>query len=362
MTVELWIPMGFVPPQGLAERARQVEGDGWDGMKIFDTQCLHAETMVMMTAAAVATDRLQLSISASNPVTRHPSVAASAIAAVTAIAGDRVFYGIGRGDSSLAYVGGAPAPVPLFERYVATVRRYLHGEPVSMESIRDWRLTSDVSSIPLGHAPGDSRLTWLDPAAKPPPIEVYATGPRVLGVAGRWADRVALGVGAEARRLRWAIDTARAARADAGLDPATLSMAAIVPIGVADDIRRARRSVANMVASSARFAVMNGRVAGPVTESQRHVYEAIGRCYDMSRHGGYGSQVDQLTDEFIDTHAIVGPPERCIDRILELADLGMDAFMLAPPQGDASEDDRRDGYRRVVDEVIPGVRAATRTR
>jgi 5,10-methylenetetrahydromethanopterin reductase len=116
-----------------------------------------------------------------------------------------------------------------------------------------------------------------------------------------------------------------------------------------------------MVASSARFAVMNGRVAGPVTDSQRQVFEAIGRNYDMSRHGGYGSQVDQLTDEFVDTQAIVGPPERCIDRILELAALGVDAFMLAPPQGDATEEDRRDGYRRLVDEVMCGVRAATRT-
>jgi 5,10-methylenetetrahydromethanopterin reductase len=358
MTAELWIPMGFVRPEAMAARARQVEADGWDGMKIFDTQCLHADTIVLMTAAAIATDRLQLSISTSNPVTRHPAVAASAIAGIAAIAGDRVYYGIGRGDSALAHIGGAPASVPLFERYVAAVRHYLHGEPVSFESIREWRLTKDVSTLQLGHAPAASRLSWLDPNAIPPPIEIFATGPRVLGVAGRWADRVSLGLGADLPRLRWAIDTAQAARAEAGLDPGTLSTAAIVPVGVSDDMARARQSVANMVASSARFAVINGSVVGPVTNQQRQIYDAIGKSYDMNRHGGYGSQVDHLTDEFIDSYAIVGSPKRCIERILELRELGIGSFMLAPPQGDASADDIRDGYRRLVDEVLPGVRAA----
>ncbi len=32
-------------------------------------------------------------------------------------------------------------------------------------------------------------------------------------------------------------------------------------------------------------------------------------------------------------------------------------MMLAPPQGDASDDDIRDGYRLLVDAVLPAVRA-----
>ena len=356
MEPELWLPMGYVRPDQIGARARQAEGDGWTGMKVFDTQCLFGDVFVMMTAAAMSTERLRLSISASNPATRHPAVAASAIAAVADIAPDRVWYGIGRGDSALAHVGGAPAPVALFERYVAAVRRYLHGEPVSFESIREWRLTADVSTIQLGHAPADSRLGWRGPSSAPVPIEVYASGPRVLGVAGRLADRVSLGLGADPARIRWAIDTARTARREAGLDPSTLSFASVIAIGVADDMTRARQSVANMVASSARFSVMSGRVVGPVDDSQRRVYEAIGESYDMNRHGGNGSQVAALTDEFTDTFAIVGSPARCVERIAELAEIGIDAFMLAPPQGDAGDDDIRDGYRRVVDDVLPAVR------
>ena len=358
MTVELWQPMGSVRPEGIGAVARRAENDGWDGLKIFDTQCLYGDAFVMSTAAALATTRLRLSLSTSNPATRHPAVAASATASLAAIAGPRVHYGIGRGDSALAFVGGAPASVGMFERYVGAVRRYLHGESVPFGDLDEWRLTADVSGLDLSHAPEASSLRWLDPTAPPVPIEVYATGPRVLAVGGRLADRIALGLGADVGRLRWAIETARAARYEAGLDPATLSFSAIVPTGVSNDVERARRSVANMVASSARFAVISGPVVGPVDDSQRKVYEAIRASYDMDQHGGNGAQVRALTDDFVDGYAIVGSPGRCVERILELHELGIDAMMLAPPQGDADPDDIRDGYRLLVDEVFAGVRAA----
>lgn len=95
--------MGWIGPEGIAAWAQQVERDGWDGMRVFDTQCLQGEAFVMMTSAATATTTLNLSIATSNPVTRHPSVAASAIASVACIAGGRVACGIGRGDSASAY-------------------------------------------------------------------------------------------------------------------------------------------------------------------------------------------------------------------------------------------------------------------
>jgi 5,10-methylenetetrahydromethanopterin reductase len=362
MTPEFWIPMGSIAPEAIADRARQVEADGWDGMKVYDTQCLNGEAVVMMTAAAIATERLQLSIATSNPATRHPSVTASAMASIAAIAGDRIYFGIGRGDSALAYVGGAPASVPMFERFVIAVRRYLHGEPVPFESIAEWCITREVSGIHLGDAPAESRLVWPAAGVRPPPIEIFATGPRVLAVGGRWADRLSLGLGAVPARLAWGIETAREARAEAGLDPTTLSLAALVSIAVGDDMARARRSVANMVATAARFSVINGTVCGPVSDKDRSVYEAIGRSYDMTHHGGQGAQIGELNDEFIDAFAIVGSPQRCVERILELQSLGIDSIMLAPPLGDVDEADVREGYRRVVEDVLPAARKAAGAR
>ena len=169
---------------------------------------------------------------------------------------------------------------------------------------------------------------------------------------GRLADRVALGLGADVARLRWAIEVARTARAEAGLDAGTLSFSAIVPTGVAHDstrppVGRQHGRLGGPVRGDQR------PVVGPVTEAQRPVYEAIGATYDMNQHGGLGDQVAALTDDFVDAYAIVGTPSRCAERVLELAALGIGAMMLAPPQGDASDDDIRDGYRMLVDEVLP---------
>jgi 5,10-methylenetetrahydromethanopterin reductase len=354
--VELWIPMVFVRPEEVATKARQLEGDGWDGITLADTQCLFGDPFVQMTAAVIATSQLRVTTATSNPLTRHPSVIASAIASVAAIAPGRVMLGIGRGDSAIAYIGGAPATVEVFERYVSAVRRYLHGEPVPFDALRDWPFERDLASIELGSAPVESQLRWLDSSVPTVPVQVFATGPRVIKVGGWLADRVTFGLGADVVRLQWAVELAREACAESGGDPLKLALGSAIPIGVADDMDRARRSVANMVASEARFAVMSGRVVGPMLDPHRRVYESVALAYDMNKHGGSGAQVDVLTDDFIDEFAIVGPPSRCIERILELIELGLDHLMLAPPQGDADEDDKTQGYRRLVEEVLPSLR------
>ena len=355
--VEFWTGIGNASPRDIADTAARAENDGWDGMVLYDSQCIFGEAFVMMTAAAIATDRLQLSLSTSNPVLRHPAVAASAVATIQDLAGNRIRFGVGRGDSSLAHVGAAPASTKMFERYVTAVRHYLRGDAVAFDDITEWQLTDDVSTLRLAHAPEASRLGWLAPDMEPAPVDVYATGPRVLGVAGRTADGVVLSVGADVARITWAREVARAAREAAGLDADSLDVTAICVLGVSDDIPRARRSVDNVVASMARFAVMSGTVVGPVTEAQQAVYDAVGRSYDMNRHGESGSQVNALTDEFIDNFAIVGAPERCVERLAELVDAGVTSFLLGTPQGDADAADVRDSYRGLVEEVLPMARA-----
>jgi len=354
---EFWLPVGFIGMGELEAHVRAVESDGWDGYNVCDTQCLLPDPFVAMTLGVLSTTTLRFSIATSNPATRHPSVAAAAISSVAELAPGRVLFGVGRGDSALAHVGGAPAPVGLFERYVAAVRKYLHGEDVPFGEVREWLLTADVESIELGHAPDASRLNWPTASVPTVPIEVYATGPRVLAAGARHADKVTFGVGADPQRVRWAIETIRDARNEAGLDPDAVTIGAIVCIAPFDDLARARRSVGNIVAATARFAVMSGAIAGPVSDPQREVYRRIASSYDMNHHGGFGDQVGALTDEFLDEFAIVGPPEQCAERMLELHELGVDAFQVAPPLGDANDDDRTDGYRNFVDAVIPKLKS-----
>ena len=91
--------------------AQRAEADGFDGWFVVDSQNLAGDCYVALAQAAAATERIQLGTGVTNPFTRHPAVTASAIASVHAASGGRAVLGIGRGDSALAHLGLAPAPV-----------------------------------------------------------------------------------------------------------------------------------------------------------------------------------------------------------------------------------------------------------
>jgi 5,10-methylenetetrahydromethanopterin reductase len=231
----------------------------------------------------------------------------------------------------------------------------MRGESVPFEDIDRWRLTAQVSTMQVAHAPQASRITWVDTHAAAPPIDIAATGPRALAVAGRTADRVVLGMGGHVKRVKWGIEQARAARSATGSDPATLSIAIPVSVAVTDDRAAGRRLVSNLVATSARFAAISGSVVGPVSDEEASVYEALVKSYDMNQHAG--DQPPVLTDAFIDDFAIVGSPERCLERLLELHEAGVDAFQILPPMaGSVSAADTQLGYNRLVEEVLPQIR------
>src|SRR5438105_3932245 len=86
--------------------------------------------------------------------------------------------------------------------------------PTLGESVR-WRYGSTPSRSHGRWRPSRGRsasLRWLaDSEIAKVPVAVAASGPRVIELAARHAERVDLTVGAEPDRLRWAIEVARGA-------------------------------------------------------------------------------------------------------------------------------------------------------
>ena len=105
---EFW-QLTFPMPGQSENTARRVEQAGWDGLYFADTQCLSGDIYSAMCLAAKATTHLKIGTAVTNPVTRHPAVTASAIATVQVESAGRAVLGIGRGDSSLGYLGQKPA-------------------------------------------------------------------------------------------------------------------------------------------------------------------------------------------------------------------------------------------------------------
>lgn len=354
MALELYTQsVPLVPLVGaLAERAEQA---GWAGLAVVDSQNLAGDAYVGLGLAAVRTRRLGLATAVTNPVTRHPAASAAAIASVQALSGGRATLGIGRGDSSLAHLGRAPASLAHLEHYLEVLQGYLRGEPVAFERLGfHEQVAPDVSALGLAEAPQASRLSWLPRELPKVPVEVAATGPRAIAVAARHADRIMFALGADPERLRWGIETTRAARREAGLDPEGIAFGAYVNAVSHPDRQVARELVRGGLSTFARFAVMHGRVSGPLPESERRLLGELHRVYDMTVHTRVGSpQAELLTPEFVDRHAIVGPPEHCIERLSRLAELGLTRAIVIGPTLGADPAQARRAQALFAEAVLP---------
>jgi 5,10-methylenetetrahydromethanopterin reductase len=351
--MEVWT-LGVGLPGMAARHAVRAEQAGWDGLAVVDSQNLSGDVYVALALAAQVTTSLRLATGVTNPFTRHPAVTASAIATVQAESGGRAVLGIGRGDSSLAHLGLAPAPVDVFERYLASVQAYLRGEDLPFEVSAD---VAPVGSLGLADAPSTSRLAWLNPAIPKVPVAVAATGPRVIAAAARHAERVTFAVGAGLQRLAWAIHAARSARAEAGLADEALSLGAYVNVVVHPDPDAAFGLASGGLASFARFSVMHGTATGPVSEAQRQVLSRVHGAYDMTRHTRAGTpQAGELTAEFASDFAVLGPADHCLERLRSLGALGLDHLIVIGPSAGADRNEAAAAAARFEAEVLPGLR------
>lgn len=356
--LEVW-STSFSVPRWSARQGQIVEALGFDGITVSDSQNLSSDPYVTMMAIVAATTTLKVAPSVTNPVTRDAAVTACSIASVQAESKGRAVLFIGRGDSALAHLGLAPAGVPYFERYLARVQGYLRGEAVPFD--RDWYLASGikpVETLSLTNAPAESRMTWIREDQVKPPVVVTASGPRVIDAAARVADGLNFAVGAEPERVKWAIERATTAREAAGLDPEGLSLGLYLSVAPETDQAAARQLIAGDVASFARFSVMHGTPVGNLTDERRKVLGDIHGSYDMNDHfRDTSAQARVLTDDFIDSFAVIGSPAQCADRICRLVDLGVDRLLVSTVAR-GSDRSAAEGYRELfASDVLPVLRA-----
>ena len=356
--MELWT-LTTSSGRSIAAAAERAETAGWQGLAVVDSQNLAGDSYVALTIAASHSETLGLGTAVTNPVTRHPAVTAGAIASVQLCSGGRATLGIGRGDSSLAHLGRAPARVRTLEKYVATLQAYLRGEAVPFAEL-DFheRAAPAVEELGLADTPNTSRLPWIDGSLPKVPVEVAATGPKVIAAAARTADRIMFALGAEPERLLWGIQVARDARKDAGLDPEGISFGAYVNVVTHPDRGIAHQLVSGGLTTFARFSVMHGSVVGPVSEEQRRVLQGIHDAYDMRQHTRAGSpQSEHLTPEFIERYAVVGSTHDCVNRLQELEAIGLERLIVLGPGGGADRDGALQAQRHFAEEVLPALRS-----
>ncbi len=359
MSVEFSTTVPATPLPKVGQMAQRLEAAGWDSLGMVDSQNLAPDPYVFLSLAATATDRLELMTAVTNVVTRHPAVTASSAFTLQAVSEGRFTLGIGRGDSALAHVGRSPSRLAWFGQYLAAVCGYCRGEDVAFDAIPPMpnHVAPSVDELDLADQPTASRIRWASGRVQPVPVEVAATGKNVIAATARHADRVMFAVGAQSERVAWGVETARQAAEEAGRDPDTLNFGAYVNAVCHDDPARAREIGKGSASLFIRFSAMHGTVNGPADDAQRQVFETVHENYDMNHHArDTGTQASVIPDEFLDTFAIMGSVEHCVDRLGQLVELGLDKFSVAGASLSSKDPEAAEAATRFIEEVAPQVR------
>ncbi len=350
--LEIW-RAGGSNTSATPEEARRVEAEGWDGQMFMCSQNLSADPWVQMGVWASHTSRIKLSTGVTNPFTRNVAVTAGAAASVQAVSGGRAVLGIGRGDSALAYLGHAPVSLKRFETALKHLQTLLGGGEIPFAEFGTSGDAPSLHELSLGDKPTSVALRWLPRDLPKVPLDVAATGPKVIEMGARIAERVTFSVGAEHERIEWALATARAA------EPVPRSYGAQLVVVCHPDTATAMETAMHMAPPLARFQVIQGKQVGPADKAMAENLDAIKAGYDMTKHGVHDAK-DRimgggLTAEFVKNFAVVGTPDQCTERLLALKAMGLERFVVVGPGFyPASWGDAAGLFAR---EVMPALRA-----
>ena len=176
------------------------EDAGLDVVGPADSQNLMREMVVSLTVAAMTTSKIKLMTYATNPVTRHPAVAAGAFVALEELAPGRLMMGIATGDSALWSMGRKPARIAALRDYLTAVKALCAGEEIVWDG-------------------NPFRPRWARFEPFDLPTYVMCSGPKVLRMAAEAADGAVVHMGFAEQDLDQVHEIVAAGRRAAGRDP-----------------------------------------------------------------------------------------------------------------------------------------------
>ena len=327
--VHLRVP-GTAPMPDLVRFIQSIEAAGFDGAGILDSQLLSRDTFVVLGQAAAHTSRMALFPAVTNPFTRHASVLASAIQTVEELAPGRVKFVIGTGYTSASTIGRAPGTLAEMRACIQSVRELLAGK-----------------SVDFGGTPG--RLGYA--SGRRIPVLMAASGPKAIEVAGEVADGVLLLVGSNRGIVETALGHLERGARRAGRKVDDLEVIWAVRTATMKTTEEARR-MARPTAVHWGILRWGGYWLGPagltlppleIPAAVHQVYPDLSHAHDWEAAIKATSFVpDEVVAQLCDAIGLIGTPEDCAARVVELTRLGvrnlylMPLLTFAPPEAEVA--------------------------
>ncbi|HKX48781.1 MAG TPA: LLM class flavin-dependent oxidoreductase [Candidatus Binatia bacterium] len=318
--------VGLFPTEPLPKMmqlAMVTEELGYSHIWVGDSHLIWREAYVNMAAMALSTTRVKLGTGVTNPLTRHPSVVASAYATLEEYAPGRTIVGIGLGDSSVETMGMKPAKLSYFEKTMAQMRQLLDGQEVQLET---------------------GKIHLLHPCKAKVPIYIAASGPKMLELSGRIADGIIVLVGVADEYIAHARERIAAGAKAAGRKVEDINLVLWVPCAVSDTAPAkdaVKAHVARVVAHPLPY------VLDP---TEQKVLEEIRKTYDYYHHmDQQANHAEVIPDWLVDKFAIAGSVAECRAQIERIKKSGIQQIAIIPysPPGGSREETIR-GFAKAM--------------
>jgi probable F420-dependent oxidoreductase len=300
------------PASRVIDLAKRAETYGFTHAWTFDSHLLWEEPFVIYSRILAETHKLMVGPMVTNPATRDWTVTASLFATLNEMYGNRTVCGIGRGDSAVRVINGHPVKLAELREAIGVIRGLANGEAVEYKG----------TTLRLPWNP-DSRLE----------VWVAGYGPKALALTGEVGDGFILQL-ADPDITAWSIAAVRRAAEAAGRDPDAITICVAAPAYVTDGSpeglahgRDQCRWFGGMVGNHVADIVARYGGDGTAVPEALTDYIAGREGYDYNAHGKAGnSHTAFVPDAIVDRFCLIGPPADQVQRLQELADLGVDQF------------------------------------
>ena len=304
------------------------EAAGLDFVGVPDSPVIARELLVSAAHCASVTEHVGIMSAVTNPISRDPSVLASALFTLNELAPGRIACGIGTGDSALWSVGLEPARIARLRETIGAVKGLLRGEEVEFE----------------GRCFKPAWLAWNPPVDVP--LYVACAGPKVLRMAAQHADGMIVFMGFAPENIAFVRDTIDEACAEIGRDPAELHVWWQTTVNFADTVEEAMERSLGVNTSWMTMRSLEGKQIPDDIRAALVRFNAdmedVGSAYgDADRGRALVERARQAgIYDWIVSRApgFWGPPEVIAERLREYATQGLDRwqFYVAPFHGDRS--------------------------
>ena len=327
--------VGIVPHDlnETAVSARLAEDHGFDSIGIPDSQSLWRELYLSLSVVANATSKVRIGPMVTNAITRHPAVAASAIATLNEISSGRAFFGIGSGDSAILNLGLRPAKMSAIREYIDAVRVILSGQTCNYKG----------RSI---------HVQWSE---KPIPIVMSAEGPKTLHMAGGIADAVIVHSGLTKDVLADTVTRIREGERDAGRPEGSAEVWAFAKCNISDKREDAVDEIKMALAASGHHAFRFTLDGKNVPEEFVEAVMALQGKYVAKEHEQLGETRNSalsdelgLTDFLADRFAVVCTPDECLEKVRMIQEAGVDSLLILAISSDSDNIIRRFGQEVIA--------------